>query len=91
MYMIGGSFSFMTRRFTELPDGLGNDWSWVILYFSVLTPISLIDHCLWQPIGAMEAFGRKWKISNGRGRAKPRSMSSEIILSRNNMFLTHEL
>jgi len=43
--------------FTEVPEGPGNDWLWVILNFVVRSPRAFIVCCLMHPRGANDAFG----------------------------------
>jgi len=85
--MHGGSFSFSTRRFTDKPDGPGNDWSCVILNFGMWIPCSLMVSCSWQPRGAMDAFGIYLYSCKGSGSAKPFTISSLISLSKTCLFL----
>jgi hypothetical protein len=71
-----GRSSFMTHWLTEKEDGLGNDWSCVILYLGMRLPLSLIVSCLMHPRGASDAFGIRCNISVGKGSTKLFVMSS---------------
>ncbi len=82
LYIHGGSWSFITQRLMDREEGPGNDWSWVILYLGMHSPHSLMVSCSMHPNGASEAFGMRCKVSKGRGKANPHSMSSVMIESR---------
>lgn len=80
LYMQGGSLSVFTLLFTKSPDGPGNDWSCVILYFSAFSPFLFMDVCSVHPKGARAAFGSILMVSTLIGRVKPFLTSSEMRL-----------
>jgi len=78
LYIIGGSTVESTLELTDVPDGPGNDWSWVIRYLFILLPEESNVACFTQPRGARAAFGMCGSTVIGSGRANPHSTSSEI-------------
>ncbi len=84
--MHGGRSSLCTLRLTDLPEGPGKVWPWVILYFGALSPFALIVSCSWHPNGAIDAYWKCWIHSIGSGSANPNLISLSMSSSRTALF-----
>ena len=61
--------------FTKIPEGPGNEQSWVMRLLMYISPFSFIENCFATPRGTTPAFFMLCRDSIVRGNAHPWSIS----------------